>query len=386
MESKNSFVDETLLKRVPRWNKYLEAKLGFRNHWYPVKLSSDIAEAQVATATVCGEDILLKRINGEVKAIRDRCLHRGVKLSEKVECYTENTITCWYHGFTYKWDDGKLCDILAAPDSRAIGRKGVKSYPVEEAKGLVFVFVGDDGAEVPPLAHDVPPTFLDADMCVYGAMYDVGSNWRVGAENGFDGLHVYIHRTAELVSNTQRSLPIGHLSDSTKVEIIDAADGPKGVYDLFAHHVSVWEGKVEGETVIRGTKRVSDKPTRTTAASIWLPCVLRVDNFPDQEITQFEWYVPIDADRHLYVITVGKRVSNEEERLAFEHEFQSRWKPIGFEGFNAQDITARVALQKYYQYDSSWLEEMLIEGDAPIIRWRELCQAHARGVQKPEHL
>ncbi|WP_374624707.1 Rieske 2Fe-2S domain-containing protein [Pandoraea sp.] len=386
MESQNSFVDEALLKRVPRWSKYLEAKLGFRNHWYPVHLSRDIEEAQVVSVTVCGEEILLKRVDGKVKAIRDRCLHRGVKFSEKVECYTKDTITCWYHGFTYKWDDGRLCDILAAPDSKAIGRRGIKSYPVQEAKGLVFVFVGDDDVKVPPLAEDVPPTFLDEDMSVHGAIYDVDSNWRVGAENGFDGLHVYIHRTAELVSNTQRSLPIGHLSDSAKVEIIDAQGGPKGVYDLFANHVSVWEGKVDGKTVITGTKRVSDKPTRTTAASIWLPCVLRVDNFPDQEITQFEWYVPVSADKHLYVMTVGKRVSSEEDRAAFEHEFQSRWKPIGFEGFNAQDIAARVALQKYYRNDSSWLDEMLIEGDAPIIRWRELCQQHARGVQKPEHM
>lgn len=386
MDWKNSFVDEDLLKRVPRWRNYLEAKLGFRNHWYPVMLSRDIAEAEVKTATVCGEEIILKRIDGEVKAIRDRCLHRGVKFSEKPECYTKNTITCWYHGFTYKWDSGKLCDILAAPDSKAIGRKGVKSYPVEEAKGLVFVFVGDEGFDVPPLSQDVPPTFLDADMSVHGAIYPIDSNWRVGAENGFDGLHVYIHRTAELVNNTQRSLPIGHLSDSAKVEIFEDKDGPKGVYDLFANHVSVWEGKVEGETVIQGVKRVSEKPTRTTAASMWLPCVLRVDNFPDQDITQFEWYVPVSEDKHLYIITLGKRVANEEERAAFEHEFWARWKPISLEGFNAQDIGARVALQKFYKNDNAWIDEMLIEGDAPIVKWRELSHQYARGVQKPEHL
>lgn len=380
------FVDDSLLNKVPRWRNYLAAKLGFRNHWYPVKLSSDVLEGKVSQVTVCGEEILLKRVDGLVRAIRDRCLHRGVKLSEKVECYTPDTITCWYHGFTYKWNDGKLCDILASPDSKAIGRRNVKSYPVQEAKGLVFVFVGDEGFESPPLLEDVPPMFLDDDLEMHCAIYEVESNWRVGCENGFDGLHVYIHRASELVPDTQRSLPIGHLAKSGEVEVHEDEGAPKGVYDAFANHTSIWEGKVEGQVVVTGTKRVSDKPTRTTAASLWMPCGLRVDDFPDQDIAQFEFYVPVTESRHLYVMLVGKRVSSDEERAHFTHEFWNRWKPVGFENFNAQDIQARLALQKFYRRDSAWLEEMLIEGDSPLIKWRELCHRHARGVQKPEHL
>ena len=35
----DSFVEERLLRKVPRWRNYLEAKMGFRNHWYPIKFS-----------------------------------------------------------------------------------------------------------------------------------------------------------------------------------------------------------------------------------------------------------------------------------------------------------------------------------------------------------
>src|SRR5580692_7638376 len=149
----NSFVDEEILKKVPRWRNYLAAKLGFRNHWYPIRFSRDVPENQVVKAKLLGESILLKRINGKVFAIRDRCIHRGVRFSEKIECYTEGTITCWYHGFTYKWDSGVLCDVIASPGNPIIGKKKVTTYPVEEAKGLVFVFVGDEGFDVPPLRH-----------------------------------------------------------------------------------------------------------------------------------------------------------------------------------------------------------------------------------------
>jgi len=45
-------------------------------------------------------------------------LHRGVPLSRKPDCYTKDTITCWYHGYTYRFQTGELVNILAVPDSR----------------------------------------------------------------------------------------------------------------------------------------------------------------------------------------------------------------------------------------------------------------------------
>lgn len=388
MEVKINFVDDSLLRKVPSWRNYLAAKLGFRNHWYPVKLSRDIGESQIVEATICGEKMLLKRIDGKVFALRDRCIHRGVPFSKKLECYSKGTITCWYHGFTYKWETGELCDILASPDSRAIGRQKVKSYPIEEAKGVVFVFIGDDDIEPTPLSEDVPPMFLDEDMSLEGDSYMVESNWRVGCENGFDGLHVYIHRTSPLIGNTQRSLPIGHTAKSGQIEIFEEEGKPKGVYDSFSHHESLWEGRVEGEVVVKGVRntRTDGVPTRTTAASLWLPCVLRVDDFPDQERHQFEWYVPATEDSHYYLIMIGKRTSNEEEVMQHRQEFWNRWKPVSLDGFNNQDIEARLALQTFYKRDRAWLEEVLIEGDHPIVKWRELCHRNNRGVQRPDHL
>jgi carbazole 1,9a-dioxygenase terminal dioxygenase component len=381
-----SFVDEALLQRVPSWRNYLAAKLGFRNHWYPVKFSHDLAEGAVAPVLLCGEHILLKRVDGRVRALKDRCLHRGVRLSRKIECYTADTITCWYHGFTYRWSDGLLCDILAVPDSKAVGRRHLRSYPVEEAKGLIFVFVGDENFPAPPLAQDVPPAFLDGDMAILGASYMVKANWRLGAENGFDGIHVYIHRESPLIINTHRSLPLGHMTKTGSKKTSAEADGPKGLYDEFSGHVSVYEGKIQGQTVVVGTKNPDGAPRRTTGASIWLPGVMRIDNFPDGGLTQFEWYVPVTEDSHLYIITLGKRVGSEAERRAFEHEFVHRWKPVSLEAFNNQDIAAREATQEFYRDDWGWIEEGLIEADAPIIHWRELCHKYARGVQAPRHL
>ena len=77
MNGDEGFVEEELLKRVPRWRNYLAAKLGFRNHWYPVRFSRDVPENVVLAVKLLGENILLKRVNGTVYGIKDRCIHRG---------------------------------------------------------------------------------------------------------------------------------------------------------------------------------------------------------------------------------------------------------------------------------------------------------------------
>ena len=383
--SEDGFVSEDLLKKVPKWRNYLAAKLGFRNHWYPVQFSRDIAEGQVAQVKVLGEEILLKRIDGKIQAIRDRCIHRGVKFSHKIECYTKNTITCWYHGFTYKWDDGNLCDIISTPKSALINKKAVQTYKVEEAKGLVFVFVGDQDIEVPPLAEDVPPFFLDDDMYVMGFSYKIASNWRIAAENGMDALHLYLHRQSPLITNTQRSLPLGNVSAASHHRAFEDEGKPKGLGDFgFADALFSYEGVVEGKVVVQGTKNhhtpEEAAKRRTTGSFICLPGVLRVDNFPFVGLTQFEWYVPIDENNHLYIITIGKRCTDDAERGEFEHEFWHRWKPVSLEGFNSEDVMAREAAQEFYKTDSNWLEETLAREDMGIIAWRELCHRNGRRI------
>ena len=398
MNGDQGFVDEELLKRVPRWRNYLAAKLGFRNHWYPIRFSREVPENVVVPVKLLGENILLKRVNGTVYGIKDRCIHRGVRFSHKIECYTRDTITCWYHGFTYKWDSGVLCDVIASPDTPIIGKRKVKSYPVREAKGLIFVFVGDDDFAVPDLSLDVPPMLLDEDMWVQGSSYPVKANWRLGCENGIDPLHIYIHRESRLVPNTQRSIPLGHRVnlDGSDNRVLEEEEGkPKGVRTEFREgqvsaYVPLYEGRVQGQVVVTSTKMHTTpeeaKFKRTTGDFIVVPGVLRVDNFPFYGLYQFEWYVPVTEDSHLYIITIGKRCANDAERAEYDHAFWHRWKPESLEGFNNDDITAREALQPFYSRDRNWLEENLVREDQAIVKWREVCHRNARGIQLPKHV
>lgn len=382
-------VPENILKKVKNWRGYVEARLGFKNHWYPVLFSRELEEGKPVPVKVLGDNLLLNRIDGKVFAIRDRCLHRGVKFSRKIESHTRNSLTCWYHGYTYRWSDGKLTDVIAAPNSKIVdGIRGVKSFPVEEVKGLIFVFVGDPGYEVPPLSTDVPPGFLDDNKVILGKRTNVASNWRQGVENGFDVTHIYIHRDSSLITNNKLMLPLGFApTDVHAWELLTDPSKPRGVCETYGPHVvPAFNGNIEGEKVLQLDTNPEGKNLIPGQVSMWLPCALKVDPWPDPKTTQFEWYVPVDATNHMYFQTIGTACADDSERRAFESEFNSRWLEHALDNFNGPDIWAREAAEEAYADDWQWVDEALFEADANILAFRELISKHNRGIQTAEDL
>jgi carbazole 1,9a-dioxygenase terminal dioxygenase component len=326
-----------------------------------------------------GERILLRRVDGRVHALEDRCAHRRVPFSAKIECYTKETITCWYHGFTYDFRDGKLMGVLTEPDCALVGKMGVKTYPVRETHGLIFVFVGD--GDPPGLEEDVPPGFLDEDLTVHGIRREVKSNWRLGAENGFDTTHIYIHRNSKLLHATDALLPLGLVPTNKQSMDIVKGPGPKGVIDkLASNYLPVFESAVD--TVKVTAKLKPNGKAVAYSVSIWLPCVLRVEGFPAPEITQFEWYAPIDEKTHMYWQVLGKKTTGAEGAAAFRSEVDSYWQEVALHGFNDDDVWAREALEDAYTEGDGWKKERLFKPDMCIVEWRKLASAYHRGIQK----
>ncbi len=70
-------VNPDILKKCQQYSAYVEAKLGFRNHWYPTLFSDELAEGEFRSHPLLGDRLLLSRVDGKVLAVRDRCLHHG---------------------------------------------------------------------------------------------------------------------------------------------------------------------------------------------------------------------------------------------------------------------------------------------------------------------
>lgn len=365
------------------WKPYLEASLGFRNHWYPAFFSTDLAEGECRGEEMLGEPIFFKRIDGIVHAIEDRCPHRGVSFAVRPECYTKNTVTCWYHGFTFDVRNGALVAILTDPESPLIGKLDIKSYPVEERKNVVFVFIGDD--EPAPLIEDVQPGFLDDGLAIVscGHREVIEGNWRLAAENGVDASHVYIHRNSGLLNAGQRAVPLASYFLSREGMVIEDEGGPKGVIKGAGQRVSVWETEIEGVKVAAQYRPdEAAGPSGGTDTSLWLPCGLKVDPFPQQGMIHFEWYIPVDEKSHRYMITWGRYVDSEEEAAQFHHEVDRFWRDAVVGKFNDEDVIARAAMQRFYADEDGWNRERLFRPDVVLTEWRKLASRHNRGIQR----
>lgn len=177
-----------------QYSRFNLPKLGFRNYWYPVLPAWRLLRKPKAV-TVLGEDIVLFRDGGRVFALADRCPHRGAKFSiGKCQFAGSGTISCPYHGWTFKGDTGEcVAAIMEGPESTIPGSVRVKSYPVEVRNNLIWLFVGDGPA--PAFADDVPNTIADRDnFFTITSVVDYACNWRVLTDNWTNEHHgPYIH-------------------------------------------------------------------------------------------------------------------------------------------------------------------------------------------------
>jgi nitrite reductase/ring-hydroxylating ferredoxin subunit len=198
-------------------------RLGFRNYWYPAMAAGALGKKPKAVRLL-GEDIVVYRDGGQVYALADRCPHRGVKLSPgSCEFPGSGTISCPYHGWTFDGRNGRLvAALMEGPQSTIVGKVAVKSYPVAERAGLIFVFVGD--MKVPPIDDDLPPFMADpAKFFSLSVSVEYAMNWRYLVDNWPQDHHgPYLHRNSpELMF--QPMLPFNQSVETEEIE------GGKGI-------------------------------------------------------------------------------------------------------------------------------------------------------------
>ncbi len=115
--------------------------LQLRNYWYIALRSSEL-KASPQRRFVEGEPLVFFRDeSGAPRALVDRCLHRGAKLSEgKVQ---KGCVVCPYHGWAFD-GEGSLCDVPSLGVDQCLPKAKAKSYPVEEKEGHIWVWLGRD--------------------------------------------------------------------------------------------------------------------------------------------------------------------------------------------------------------------------------------------------
>ncbi|MFM1814397.1 MAG: hypothetical protein RLZ98_1092 [Pseudomonadota bacterium] len=160
-----------------------------KNGWYAALWSKDLGGKPVGRTYLGEKVVLFRTTSGKAAALEDSCIHRAAPLSlgeVKDEC-----LACGYHGLEFDTTG----QVVRVPGETRIppGAK-IKSYPVHEKWGVVWIWMGDhakaDVGKVPSLP------WLESDEWVATPGYlHVKCNYQYLVDNLLDLTHVaYVHR------------------------------------------------------------------------------------------------------------------------------------------------------------------------------------------------
>jgi phenylpropionate dioxygenase-like ring-hydroxylating dioxygenase large terminal subunit len=185
--------DNTLVSSVVELGQSVDLRRvgAHPDHWYPVAWATDLKSRGTLAVRFAGEPIVVVRTEtGRLYALEDRCAHRQVPLSQGV--VDGERLRCNYHGWTYDCA-GACVDVPYIGRGEARAPNGVRSYPICEADGLLFVFPGD-----PALAEARKPgslgAFTDRRYKTRRLNRQVAAHYSFMHENLMDMNHQFLHR------------------------------------------------------------------------------------------------------------------------------------------------------------------------------------------------
>lgn len=176
---------------------------GLLDYWYPVLPSYALHGTPVGITRLSQNIVLWRDPAGGVRALEDRCPHRGARLS--LGWNLGDRVACWYHGVQVT-GGGVVADVPAVAQCQMKGMKRVRAYPVEERAGAIFVWFGsDEAAAAPPL--DLPEELVDAaEWSHMLCTAHWACNYRYAIDNVMDPMHgAYLHSASHSMAEGDKT-------------------------------------------------------------------------------------------------------------------------------------------------------------------------------------
>jgi len=161
-----------------------------KNAWYVACMPDDFQDKPLGRK-ICGESMVFYRgAQGQAVALEDFCPHRGAPLS--LGFVKDGNLVCGYHGLEMGCE-GKT---IAMPGQRVRGFPAIRSFPVVERYGFVWVWPG----QADKASEDLIPKFqfFDNPEWAYGGgLYHIACDYRLMVDNLMDLTHeTYVHASS----------------------------------------------------------------------------------------------------------------------------------------------------------------------------------------------
>ena len=171
-----------------------------RRYWVPACLSSELPKpggAPIRVRLLNDNLVAFRGADGKVGIMDELCLHRRASL-----LYARNedsALRCLFHGWKFA-ADGRIVDMPNVDRSDVKERLSARAYPVEEAAGLVWTYLGplDNVPERPKYAWEALPP--EHSLVV---PFELDCNWVQSFEGLIDSAHInFLH--ADVVGRMER--------------------------------------------------------------------------------------------------------------------------------------------------------------------------------------
>ncbi len=367
-----------------------EAPMGamMRRYWLPACMSEEVSEPDGTPVRlrILGEPLVAFRDTaGRLALVDERCPHRLASLA--LGRNEDGGLRCVYHG--WKFDVAGTCiDMPTEPGSFGFrDRMNIRSYPVREAGGLVWTYMGPEGTEPQFPAYDwmSMPGELRAIIKVCER-----TNYLQAMEGAIDSSHSWFLHSGTIFDWQKRSSISTDLSPK-----LEAEDTPYGFRYAAIRKPTV---NPETERYIRVTQYI-------------LPFTALIPRSLDRdEAGHVQFFVPIDdthttffgiffsqknepideaETRERYRVIKGRDLDRNYYRLARvenwfnqDREAMKDGSWIGIDGFTNQDMACQESMGPIVDRT----QEHLGTSDIAIIRMRRRMLEALRRFEAGEPL
>jgi len=341
--------EEPWRKDVPTGLEY-----GLPNYWFPIALSAEVsADKPFAVTALCEDLVIWRGEAGSPHVFVDSCPHRAVRLS--VGNVLGDRLQCIYHGLEF--DGSGRCVFIPweGDDPAKCGVVQAKTYPVREAGGFIWSYVGDVEKFPPPAFEDaVPLEILHDDLACYVQRQDLWPiNWLLAWDGSFDPQHnPFLH------------------ADGVTIKRFGGRQG--GTFRMGTRLLP---------NGIKIQRLGADNQVERDLAGGWMLPGLNtlVALYPEGgPVVQRSWRFPQDGANTHVMCSFSRVARTQEERKSWEQLFYSRTLPDANK-INEQD-RAVLMTQKGLAHARS--NEQLLNCDVSIVQIRRLFRAEFLAQQE----
>lgn len=186
-----------------------------KNAWYGATWGADLPPGVMLPRRFLNEPVVLfRKDDGTPAALADRCPHRFAPLS--MGALANDQIECLYHGL--RFDANGQCTDNPNGDCRIPKAAVVRSYPVAERWGMVWIWMGDPAQADPKRIPDL--------------------HWMTDSEN-YASMHGYLKLNANYLLVNDNLTDLSHAS-FVHVKTLEPREMAKERFHLSEENGTIW--------------------------------------------------------------------------------------------------------------------------------------------------